>query len=79
MQRIFFISVGVEAVLKILVGIKNLWQYTNCLEINLWRIFCRTFRSTQNSLESQCLVGDLVDFLELSLFLYLTYIIWLTG
>ena len=32
------------------------------------RIFSKTFRSTQNFSELQCLVDNLVDFLELSMF-----------
>ena len=33
------------------------------------RTFCKTFHSTQNVLELQCLVDNLVDLLELSMFI----------
>ena len=39
------------------------------------RPFCKTFHSMQNFLESQHLVDDLVDFLELSMFINIyTYV-----
>ena len=51
---------------------KNLWQYKK-LPLDKFvekkRIFCKTFCSKQNFSELQCLVDNLVDFLELSMFL----------
>ena len=54
----------------------------NCLEINSERkkiAFCQAFHSLQILLELQCLVDDLVDFLELSMFINasLSYIYYL--
>ena len=71
-NRFYFIPVGVRTVLRILVGIKNLWQYKK-LPLDKFvkkkRTFCKTFHSTQNVLELQCLVDNLVDLLELSMFI----------
>ena len=71
-NRICFIPVGVRKVIRILVGMKNLWQYKK-LPLDKFvekkRIFCKTFCSKQNFSELQCLVDNLVDFLELSMFL----------
>ena len=33
------------------------------------RIFCKIFRTVQNGLELQCLVDDLLEFLELLMFI----------
>ena len=64
-----FISVGVRAVAKFLVSIKNLQQ---CKKLP-WCVkkkeaFHETFHSMQNFLELQCLVDDLLNFLESSMF-----------
>ena len=60
-------SINIQLVLKTLDNINNY------LEINLQRKIKRTFRQTFRSmrtfLELQCLVEDLVDFLELSMFI----------
>ena len=45
----------------------------NCLEINSERkkiAFCQAFHSLQILLGLQCLVDDLVDFLEISMFIH---------
>ena len=69
-EKKFTDSVGVWAALRVLVE-KTSGKIKNQLEINLWRkkrILHKTFCSMQNFLELQCLIDDLVDFLELSVF-----------
>ena len=53
------------------VGIKNLWQNEKLLcdkFVKKKRKFCKTFHGTQNFSELRCLLDNLVDFLELSMF-----------
>ena len=74
-QRLRFclISKGVRAVLTILIRIKTLLQYKDCLEINLWKKKKKRWNiseSIQNFLKLRCLVVDnLLDFLELPVFI----------
>ena len=72
MQQALFVSGGAQAVLRFLVGIKNVGQYKKlpCDKFMKEKItFHKVFSSMQNFLELQCLIDDLVDFLELSMFI----------
>ena len=66
----FVIRIRIKAALRFLVTIENIGQYEilswdNFLkQKTLWKIF----RSKLNILELQCLVHDLVEFLEISMF-----------
>ena len=70
--RFYFISVGVWAVLRILVSIKKVGQYKKFpwdkFE-NKKGHFAKHFPACEISLESQCLADDLVDFLEFWMFI----------
>ena len=66
-----FISVGVWAVLRFLVIIKNLGQYKNLPGdkfVEKKGTFCKAVLSIQTFLDLS-LVNDLVDFLELLIFI----------
>ena len=73
MQQVLFHFSRSAAVLRILVSIKNLGQYKKLpldkLVKKKKRTFCKTLRSTRNFFKLQCLADDLVDFLELSMFI----------
>ena len=60
MQQVCFIPVGVRTVLRILVGIKNLWQNKKlpCDKfVKKKRKFCKTFHGTQNFSELSMFVN----------------------
>ena len=69
-EKKFTDSVGVWAALRVLVG-KNFRQNKKSAWdkfVKKKRTLHKTFCSMQNFLELQCLIDDLVDFLELSVF-----------
>ena len=60
-----------RAIVRFLASIKNLEQYKRLSsdKFEKKRIFRKTFCSGRNFLELKYLVDDLVDFLELSMFI----------
>ena len=71
-NRIRFNSVGVQTILRFLVSIKS-FRHNKKLTFDLFAEqktkFQKIFRGMRDFLELQCLVDDLVDFLELSIFI----------
>ena len=71
-NRIRFNSVGVQTILRFLVSIKS-FRHNKKLTFDLFAEqktkFQKIFRGMRDFLELQCLVDDLVDFLELSMFI----------
>ena len=73
-NRFYFISLEARAVLRLLVSIKILRQYKKLpwdKFVRKKRTFRKIFCSMQNFLELQCSADDLVDFLELLMFINL--------
>ena len=71
-NRFYFNSVRIQSVLRYLVSIANVGQNKKLPEDEFMKqkgTFRKIFHSIRNFLELQCLVDDLVELLELSIFI----------